>query len=62
VAEAADRVRVVVNLIEPTPFETKVVGNKVLLTLNRATIMASANLKPLLKKPECLLLQKLQIQ
>jgi len=51
VAEAADRVRVVVNLIEPTPFETKVVGNKVLLTLNRATIMASANLKPAAEKP-----------
>ncbi len=36
VAEAADRVRVVVNLLESTPFETKVVGNKVLLTLTRA--------------------------
>ena len=36
VAEAADRVRVVVNLFESTPFETKVVGNKVLLTLIRA--------------------------
>jgi type IV pilus assembly protein PilQ len=36
VAEAADRVRAVVNLIESTPFETKVVGNKVLLTLTRA--------------------------
>ncbi len=32
VAEAADRVRVVVNLLESTPFETKVVDNKVLLT------------------------------
>jgi type IV pilus assembly protein PilQ len=36
VAEAADRVRVVVNLLESIPFETKVVGNKVLLTLARA--------------------------
>ena len=36
VAEAADRVRVVVNLLESTPFETKVVDNKVLLTLTRA--------------------------
>ncbi|MGZ8190386.1 MAG: type IV pilus secretin PilQ [Methylococcaceae bacterium] len=36
IAEAADRVRVVVNLIESTPFETKVVGNKVLLTLTNA--------------------------
>ena len=47
VAEAADRVRVVVNLIESTPFETKVVGNKVLLTLTRAKIMAPAKLKSL---------------
>ena len=46
VAEAADRVRVVVNLIESTPFETKVVGNKVLLTLTRARSVAPANLKP----------------
>ena len=33
VAEAADRVRVVVNLIETTTFDTKVEGNKVLLSL-----------------------------
>jgi len=45
VAEAADRVRVVVNLIESTPFETKVVGNKVLLTLTRAKIIAPPKLK-----------------
>jgi type IV pilus assembly protein PilQ len=50
VAEAADRVRVVVNLIESTPFETKVVGNKVLLTLTHATIMAPAKLKPAAEK------------
>ncbi|MDD5579963.1 MAG: type IV pilus secretin PilQ [Methylobacter sp.] len=36
VAEAGNRVRIVVNLIESTPFETKVAGNKVLLTLTRA--------------------------
>ena len=36
VAEAPDRVRVVVNLLEAAPFETKVVGNKVLLTLTHA--------------------------
>ena len=30
VAEAADRVRIVVNLVESTPFDTKVEGNKVL--------------------------------
>ena len=34
VVEAAGRVRVVVNLIESIPFETKLVGNKVLLTLS----------------------------
>jgi type IV pilus assembly protein PilQ len=34
VAEAADRIRIVVNLMEATPFETTVVGNKILLTLN----------------------------
>ena len=36
VAEAANRVRIVVNLLEPTAFTTKVIGNKVLLTLNRS--------------------------
>lgn len=50
VAEAPDRVRVVVNLIESTPFETKVLGNKVLLTLTRAKIMAPAKTMPLTKK------------
>lgn len=34
VAEAADRVRVVINLVESVPFETKAYGNKVLLTLS----------------------------
>ena len=46
VVEAAGRVRVVVNLIETTPFETKVVGNKVLLTLTRAKTPHPAPLKP----------------
>ncbi|MGZ8225648.1 MAG: type IV pilus secretin PilQ [Methylococcaceae bacterium] len=46
VAEATDRVRVVVNLIESTPFETKIVGNKVFLTLTRANSMAPATFKP----------------
>ena len=45
VAEAADRVRVVVNLIESTPFDTKVVGNKVLLTLSRAKNLAPAKIQ-----------------
>lgn len=34
VAETADRVRVIINLLESTPYQTKVVDNKVLLTLN----------------------------
>ncbi len=34
VAEAADRIRVVINLVEATPFETTVEGNKILLTMN----------------------------
>jgi type IV pilus assembly protein PilQ len=36
VAEAADRVRVVINLAESTAFDTKVEGNKVLLSLSNA--------------------------
>ncbi|MFA5983474.1 MAG: type IV pilus secretin PilQ [Methylococcaceae bacterium] len=36
VAEGGDRLRVVVNLSESVPFETKVEGNKVLLTLTNA--------------------------
>ncbi len=51
VAEAADRVRVVVNLIESTPFEIKVAGNKVLLTLSSETNQAPAKLKPVVAKP-----------
>ena len=47
----ADRVRIVVNLIESTPFETKVVGNKVLLTLTRAKNIAPAKVKPTAEKP-----------
>ncbi|MFI3219464.1 MAG: type IV pilus secretin PilQ [Methylococcales bacterium] len=35
VASEADRVRVVVNLLESTPFETKIVGNKVVMTLTQ---------------------------
>jgi type IV pilus assembly protein PilQ len=49
VVEAAGRVRVVVNLIEATPFETKVVGNKVQLTLTRAKAVMPA--KPAIAKP-----------
>jgi type IV pilus assembly protein PilQ len=42
VAEAADRVRVVINLVESTPFETKVEGNKVLLSLSSAASRLAA--------------------
>jgi type IV pilus assembly protein PilQ len=42
VVEAAGRVRVVVNLMESIPFETKLVGNKVLLTLSHAKAVTSA--------------------
>jgi len=49
VVEAAGRVRVVVNLVESTPFETKVVGNKVQLTLTRAKAVMPA--KPAIAKP-----------
>lgn len=42
VVEAAGRVRVVVNLMESIPFETKLVGNKVLLTLSHAKAITSA--------------------
>ncbi len=50
IAEAADRIRVVINLLEATPFETNVEGNKVLLTLNRATTMPLTHLKPVAAK------------
>ncbi len=49
VAEAADRVRVVINLIEPTTFDTKIDGNKVLLSLSNsrsAGAMPTANTNP----------------
>ncbi|MDO9424624.1 MAG: AMIN domain-containing protein, partial [Methylobacter sp.] len=51
VVEAAGRLRVVVNLVETTPFETKVVGNKVLLTLTQAKIAMPTPLKPVVAKP-----------
>lgn len=51
VVEAAGRVRVVVNLIEATPYEAKVVGNKVLLTLTRAKAVMPAALRPVVAKP-----------
>ncbi len=54
VAEAADRVRVVVNLIEPTTFNTKIEGNKVLLSLSNsrsASAMPTASVtRPYIRK------------
>jgi type IV pilus assembly protein PilQ len=40
VAESADRVRVVLNLVESAPFETKISGNKLLLTLTNKKAIA----------------------
>jgi type IV pilus assembly protein PilQ len=52
VAATDDKVRVVVNLQESAPFETKVIGNKVLLTLTQAksptTAAALTSLQPAL--------------
>ncbi len=41
IAEAADRLRVVINLTEATAFETKVAGDKVFLTISRGQPSAS---------------------
>ncbi|MGZ8919251.1 MAG: AMIN domain-containing protein, partial [Methylobacter sp.] len=51
VAEAGNRVRVVINLIESIPFETKVAGNKVLLTLTRANPVMPVASIPGTEKP-----------
>ncbi|MDD5275971.1 MAG: type IV pilus secretin PilQ [Methylovulum sp.] len=50
VAEAKDRVRVVVNLFESMPFTTKVVGNKVVLTLTRSGVSQANVSKPVATK------------
>jgi len=54
VAEAADRVRVVINLIESMPFDTKIDGNKVLLSLSnsasRSTLASPVISKPFIRK------------
>lgn len=44
-AEAADRLRVVLNLLESTPFETKVVGNQVYVTLTKSHGVIPASYK-----------------
>jgi type IV pilus assembly protein PilQ len=51
IAEAADRVRVVVNLAEPVPFDTQIVGNKMLLTLTNAKAVVPDRSGPIVKKP-----------
>jgi len=54
VAEAENKVRIVVNLVEATPFSTKVIGNKVLLTVNRAgsdNINSAHKYTPFTEKP-----------
>ncbi len=51
VAEAEDRVRIVVNLLEATPFETRVQGNKVLLTLTSAKAVVSEASRPVAVAP-----------
>lgn len=48
IAEAADRVRVVVNLVESTAFDTRVEGNRVLLSLSN---VPSATTLPVATRP-----------
>ncbi len=50
VVEAKDRLRVVVNLFESTPFSTKVIGNKVVLTLSRAIASLPSASNPITPK------------
>ncbi|MEQ1484077.1 type IV pilus secretin PilQ [Methyloglobulus sp.] len=51
VAEAADRVRVVINLIEAAPFDTKIEGNKVLLSLTNARARSATTAMPVANRP-----------
>jgi type IV pilus assembly protein PilQ len=51
VAEAADRVRVVINLIESAPFDTKIEGNKVLLSLTNARARSATTAMPVANRP-----------
>ena len=51
IAEAADRVRVVINLIESAPFDTKVEGNKVLLSLTNAHARSATTAMPVANRP-----------
>jgi type IV pilus assembly protein PilQ len=47
IAEAADRVRVIVNLLESTPYQAKIVDNKVMLTLTSEKAVASSAAAPM---------------
>jgi type IV pilus assembly protein PilQ len=51
VAEAADRVRVVINLLESMPFDTKIDGNKVLLSLSNSASRSAITSSPVISKP-----------
>lgn len=51
VAEAEDRVRIVVNLLEATPFETRVQGNKLLLILTSAKAVVPETSRPVAVAP-----------
>lgn len=60
IAEAADRVRVIVNLVESAPFVTKVDGNKVLLTItDKKTIAPAAPTRSLVDKSELAMVSSL---
>jgi type IV pilus assembly protein PilQ len=59
VAEAADRVRVVVNLLESIPFETKVYGNKVLLTLTGKAARPPIPSTPIVERQEPVMVSEL---
>ena len=50
VAEAKDRVRIVINLLETTAFETKTLGNKVLLTLSPSKLANVPSKEPVVSK------------
>ena len=52
VIEAGERTRVVINLSESVPYETKVLGNKVLITLNEIESIAEPEpLTPIVQAP-----------
>lgn len=46
VIESSGRTRVIINLIESVPYETKIIGNKVLITLKKANSVAEESIPP----------------